>query len=388
MEAILANKPKPVVQRALRALLAPVQAHFGDPQAFRAAAVPILMREAGTALSDAKDAEALAEQAYRMVQRLRAQHFRAMDNPVQVDIQYKALEHSAATGPNSTLRQACFWLAYRLQQAGLLYLRSPEAQNALAKSWQVLENRRELFAKTTAESATLTLDRYEALIAQSLQESITPPLASFSLLTIAGYLLEKARATARALPELDVQGVNMPTQNREGTALLALSEPARGAELNEAKARFSRLTADETAKRFDEFKLQFLRTIPRIAPYAVLGFDKFCDAVEAVLYPYPQQMEWIRAFVKPVYTNASQSTIFDGCATDQSVEQRYQALRKAKRGNTVILELARALAFTKSKVKEAEVRETLLTELDLVKEFDWPTTLEQVTAYWAAKSGG
>jgi hypothetical protein len=70
------------------------------------------------------------------------------------------------------------------------------------------------------------------------------------------------------------------------------------------------------------------------------------------------------------------------------VNQRYQAIRKAKRGNTVILELARALAFTKTKVKEAQERQAFLSDLDLVKEFDWPTSLEQVTAFWAAKAGG
>ncbi len=387
MEANLANKPKPVMQRALRALSAPIQDTFGDPQAFRKVAVPILMREAGAAMADAKEADALAEQTYRMVQRLRALHFRALDNPVQVDIQYKALEQNAGAGPNPLLRQASFWLAYRLQQAGLNYLRSPEAQNALGKCWAALENRREFFAKVNADSLNLTLDRLEGFLAQTLQEAVTPALSSFSAQMIAGFLLEKARATARALPDLDVLGAAMPTQTREGTVLAALTVPARAAELNEAHMRFSKLTADESTKRFDEFKLQLLRTITQVAPYAVLGVEKFCQTVEAVLYPYPAHLEWIRAFVKPIYTNASQSTIFDDCTTDQSVNIRYQALRKAKRGNTVILELARALAFTKTKVKEAEERQAFLTELDLVKEFDWPTTLEQVTAHWAAKTG-
>src|SRR5262245_58994504 len=102
MEANLATKPKAVVQRALRALSAPLQDKWGDLKAFRIAAVPGLMREGGNTLGDAKDADALAEQTYRMVQRLRAVHFRPLDNPVQVDTQYKALEQAAGAGANAT----------------------------------------------------------------------------------------------------------------------------------------------------------------------------------------------------------------------------------------------------------------------------------------------
>jgi hypothetical protein len=385
MEANLAGKPKPIVQRALRALSAPLQEHWGGPKAFRVAAVPILLREGGSALSDAKDADALAEQAYRMVQRMRALHFRALDNPVQLDTQYKALEQAMGMGPNAIVLQPAFWLAYRLQQAGLNYLRSPEGQNALAKSWAALESRKDLAAKAIAEGGALTLDRLESLIALALQETVMPALNGFNVQMLAGFLLEKARATARAMPELDSLGGTVPPQTREMAVLTALAEPARLAELNEARARFAKLTAEESTKRFDEFKLHLLRVIVQVAPYAVLGFDKFCEAVEAVLYPYPTPLEWIRAFLKPIFTNASQSTIFDDCTTDQSVNQRYQAIRKAKRGNTVILELARALASTKTKAKAAEERQTFLMELDLVKEFYWPTSLDQVKEFWAAR---
>jgi hypothetical protein len=387
MEANLAGKPKPIVQRALRALSAPLQEHWGDLKAFRAAAVPILLREGGAALSDRKEADALAEQTYRMVYRLRAVHFRALDNPVQVDTQYKALEQSAGVGPNATLRQASFWLAYRLQQAGLGYLRSPEGQNALVKCWAALERRRDFADKAMAEGASLTVDRIEAMIGQLLTESVTPALSSFSIQMLTGFLLEKARASVRTLPELEMLSASMPTQTREATVLAALSDPVRIGELNEARARFAKLTPEESTKRFDEFKLHLLRTITQLAPFAVLGIEKFSQAAEAVLYPYPAQLEWIRSFVKPIFTNAQQSTIFDDCATEQSVNQRYQAIRKAKRGNTVILELTRALAFTKTKAKAVEERQAFLTDLDLVKEFDWPTSLEQVTEYWAAKTG-
>jgi len=387
MEANLANKPKPIVQRALRALSAPLQEKWGDLKAFRIAAVPILLREGGTALSDQKEADALAEQTYRMVYRLRALHFRALDNPVQVDTQYKALEQAAGVGSNATLRQASFWLAYRLQQAGLGYLRSPEGQNALTKCWVALEGRgKDLAGKAMAEGTSLTVDRLEAMIGQVLLESVTPALSSFSIQMLTGFLLEKARATARTLPDLDAISATMPTQTREATVLAVLAEPARIGELNEARARFAKLTPDESTKRFDEFKLHLLRTVAQVAPYAVLGIEKFSQAVEVVLYPYPAQLEWIRAFVKPIFTNAQQSTIFDDCLTEQSVLQRYQAIRKAKRGNTVILELAKALASTKTKVKAAEERQVFLTDLDLVKEFNWPTSLEQVTEHWAAKN--
>lgn len=385
-EANLANKPKAVIQRALRALSAPLQDKWGDAKAFRVAAVPILMREAGNALADAKEADALADQAYRMVQRLRAVHFRPLDNPVQVDTQYKALEQAAGAGANATLRQASFWLAYRLQQAALAYLRSPDGNNSLVRSWTALEARKDLSAKLLAEGNNLTLDGLEQQIAQVIQQSVNPTPTVFGQQILGGFLLEKARATARALPDLDSLGANMQTQTKEGTVLAALSEPARQAELNEARARFSKLTPEETAKRFDEFKLHLLRTITQLAPYAVLGVDKFSEAVETVLYPYPAQLEWVRAFVKPVFTNAQQSTIFDDCTTDAAVLQRYQAIRKAKRGNTVILELARALAATKTKVKAAEERQAFLGEVDLVKEFNWPTSLDQVVQYWQSKT--
>ena len=99
-------------------------------------------------------------------------------------------------------------------------------------------------------------------------------------------------------------------------------------------------------------------------------------------------MEWIRPFVKPVWTNASQSTLFEGRTTQDLVNQRYQQLLKAKQGNPVLVELARAFAIEASRSAEQEQAVAFLKDLDLVAEFQWPNTLEEVKAQWVKAAGG
>ena len=385
MELNLVGKPKPPIQRALRAVLAPLQDYWGDPAGFRVAATPTLVREAGSTLASAKEAMALATQAYRLVARLRAANFRAADTPVRADTIYKALEPAANSGLNSALTGSCLWLAHRMQTAALAYLRSPEAQNALTKVWVALPARSEI-PKAAAADDALDLERLETLIADDLPGLVGFVLGRFQRYALAGHLLERARALARALPDRPGAEGPVTAQSAEERALAVLAAPAHAADLNEARARFATLEAEESAKRFEAFKVNFAKVVAKAAPVAPLGYEKFYRAVEALLYPYPAPLEWVRPFIKPVYFTASQSTIFSDCLTPQSIVQRYEMHRQTKQGSSAILELARAFALSKVKVREVEKRQSFMLELDLVKEFGWPGSLADLRKQWEERS--
>jgi len=384
MELNLINKPKPPIQRALRAVLAPLQDYWGDPSGFRVAATPTLVREAGSALANAKEAMALAQQAYRLVARLRASNFRPADTPVRADAIYKALEASANAGINSALTGSCLWLAHRMQTAALAYLRSTEGQIALAKIWDRLQSKKEALDKAAADDG-ITLEILETLLADVVPTLLGSVMGRFQRYALGGYLLERARAMARALPERPGAENTLPTQSAEDRSLGMIAPAAHAADLNEARQRFARLDADQSGKRFEAFKAQFAQVAAKAAPYAPQGFEKFCVAVEAMLFAYPAPLEWVRPFIKPVYANASQAAMFDDCVTPQAIRQRYETHRQTKQGSSVILELARAFAMSKVKVREVEKKQSFMLELDPVKEFGWPATLASVREFWEAK---
>ena len=384
MELNLASKPRQTTVRALRALMPPFLERWGDAQGFRELARPILLREGGEAWSRPEEADALADQTYRAVARFRAVHFRPSDNLPSLEAVYKGLDPGANSTTANPVLNGALWLAYRLQGTALQYLVSPEGRTALTKAEASLAAPPMAWLRPlVAEGQTPGLERIEAAIAARIVQEQGAGPNRFSAYALAGRIVEQGRAAARQPPQLP-QPDAPPREPAPAERLAeALAEPVRAAELAEARARFAKLTPDETAKRFDAFKLQLLRMVTRVAPFAPAGFEPFCQAIEAVLFAYPAPLEWIRSFVKPVWTNASQSNLFEGPKTPELVDQRYQQLRTAKQGNPVLLELARAFALESTKAAEQEEATTFVKDLDLVAELHWPASLEDVKAQWA-----
>lgn len=132
MELNVATKPRQTLLRALRALLPALQEKLGDPAGFRDVAAPILLRESENAVSELKEADALADQVHRAVTRLRAIHFRRLDTQQALDASLKALEPSLNSLKANPVLAAGLWLAHRVHGAGLMFLDSKEGQKALA----------------------------------------------------------------------------------------------------------------------------------------------------------------------------------------------------------------------------------------------------------------
>lgn len=380
----LANKPRPSIVRAMRALVPPLLEKWGDAEGFRAVAAPIALREGGAALSSLNEAEALADQVYRAVVRLRALHFRPIENPQSLDTVFKGLE-VAASAPNvNPLIGGGLWLAYRVQGAAIQYLGSPDGKTAVANAEAALAAAPTAWLRQLgAEGQAVTLEHIEAALAERIARDSAPGVLRFNLYAVAGHLLEQGRIAARQAPQLKLPDAAPREPTASERLAEALSEPVRDAELAEARARFSKLTMDQTTQRFNEFKLQLLRMVTEVAPHAPAGLDSFCQAIEAQLYPYPAQLEWIRPFVKPVWTNASQSTLFGGANSPELVDRRYEQLRKTKQGNPIVVELARAFALAMTQKTMQDQEATSLKDLNLVEEFHWPASLEDMKAQWA-----
>lgn len=226
------------------------------------------------------------------------------------------------------------------------------------------------------------------MLADRLAPALGADVNRISLYAITGRLLERARAAARQPPLLALPDAPPREQTPAEKLTDALASPIREAELAEARARFAKLTTDQTAKRFEEFKYQLLRAIPKVADFAPLGLEPFSQALEAVLYPYPAQLEWTRSFVKPIWTNANQSTAFQGRNTPDLINQRYEHLRKTKQGNPIIIEMARAFALDLCRTaKEEQPSATFVEDLDLAAEFGWPTTVDEMRRQWERSAG-
>jgi hypothetical protein len=383
MELNLATKPRQLILRALRALIPALVDRWGDVQGFREMAAPALLREGGAALASLEEADALAEQTYRAVVRLRATHFRPIESLQSLDAVFKGLDPGVNSPTANPLLNGGLWLAYRLQGQAIQYLSSTEGRSATTKAETSLAAPPMSWLRAvTGDAQGVTLERIELAMSERLIAEQGIAGSRFNTYAIVGHILEQGRMVARHPPAMSLPDAPPRELTAEERLADALAEPARNAEVAEARARFAKLTPDETAKRFDEFKLQLLRMVAQVAQFAPAGFEPFCQAIESVLFPYPAQLEWIRPFVKPVWTNASQSTVFEGRNTQELVNQRYQQLKKAKQGNPVLLELARAFAIELGKSAQQEQAAAFLKDLDLMTEFQWPTSLEEVKAQW------
>lgn len=379
MEALLAGKTRSVAIGVLRALVVPLRENWGDLQGFREAGLDVLAREgAGILYDDVQSPEHL-DQVYRQVLRARARHFRSIENPAQLEHLYRELDFAAAEAA-TPLQQGVLWLASRIQLAAVSFVQSPAGQAHLTAVLRAIDDHRTALTRSLADSEHLTLERIEATLSTLSRDILTVTVGRFELYALAGHMLEIARAAARKSPVVGMAAQEAP-ENQDVTPLLAvLVEPVQIAELNEARLRYARLSEEERSRRYNEFRRQLLPIISEVAPFAPYGFEEFCQAIEAAMLPYPQRLEFIRSYARPLYTNGSQSKLFDEASTPKSVEQRYEAFVRSKQGNPAVLEIAKAFALRSFKHSDQESKRAFMQEVDLHAEFNWPTTLAELKA--------
>jgi hypothetical protein len=379
MEAMLAGKPRSVAIGALRALVVPLRERWGNPDAFREAGLDVLAREGGGSLYDEKQSPAHLEQLYRQVQRARATYFRPIENTAQLEQLYKELDLAAAKSA-SPLQQGVLWLASRLQQQAIAYLQSPPAQEAVSRVLAAVPDERAALNRALGPADQLTLDRVEDALAELAQRVLAGTLAPFEQTALAGHLLERVRVAARRPRRLDVPQDEAPRNDALTALLAALLDPVRLAELNEARLRYARMGEEEKNRRFNEFRRALLRLVAEVAPFAPEGFDAFCEAIEARLYPYPEPMQFIRTYARPIWNNGAQSNIFTNVTTPQGVEHTYEQLAKARQGNPVVLEIAKAFALRNFRQSAGGQKAESLKDVNLKQEFGWPTTIAELKA--------
>lgn len=375
MELMLAGKPRAAAIGSLRALVVPLRDHWGDPETFRVAALEVLAKESGGALYDEKESPAHLDQFYQQVVRVRAAYFRPIENPAQLDQLYKELDLAAAK-IDSILQQGVLWVASRLQQQAIAWLQKPASEELLKDVLNAVREQRSALARPLANTAQLTLDSVEEALGAFAQQVAKKPMGSFERSALAGHLLETVRDAARRPRKTDVPLDDAP-RNDVLTALLAVMlEPVRAAELNEARLRYSRMSDEEKNKRFNEFRRALPRVIDEVAPFAPEGFEHFCEAIETRLFPYPEPMQFIRSYARPIWNSGAQSSIFANCTSPASVEHTYENMSKGRHGNPVVLEIAKAFALRNFRPAEASLpKGAVLREVNLKKEFGWPTTV-------------
>ena len=377
MEALMVGKPQSVAIGVMRALIEPMLAHWGRTDEYIREGMEILGREGGGALYDEKKSPAQLEALLHKVTRAWATYFRPIQNPVQLEHLHRELDQNAAKIP-STYQQGVLWLAHRLQGAAIEYLNSPSGADHRAQVLSTIVTRGAALAKPLIISEQLTLGQIEEVLVRFARAELPGALGGFQLLVLAGHLLESVRAATRKAPVLD-GGEEEPEDNQGIGALLSvLSGPVRVGEVNEARMRYTRLDDGEKQRRYNDFRLKMLRIVKTVAPFATMGFDEFCLAIEASLFPYPEMVEYIRTFARAIHDNGAKSTIFDGIQTRQAVEQRYENLAGSRQVNLIVLEVAKAFAMAAFRRSALEGKKAYLREVNLKEEFGWPGSISDL----------
>ena len=377
MESILAGKPLSQSIGALRGLSTPLREHWGNLEDFKNAGMIFLAKESEGILFDKEKGPQQLELIYRQTLRMRAVHFRAIENTAQLEIHFKELDQAAAAG-NSALRQALLFLSSRLQQSAITYLGTAEAEKHRAIALKAVLERRDSLMGALGNLQELTLDRVEALLAAFISDVLGEQVGRFEIFALAGHMVEQIRLAARQPPEIILDSTEMPDTKDVGPLLGLLTDPVRQAELNEARIRYARLKEDQKTSLYNHFRVRLQRVLKEVAMYAPKGFVPLCEAIESRIFPYPEQLGYIRAYLRPIYENASQSSIFTDANTPQSVQQRYEALMKARKGNPFLLEIARAFAMRNFKSLTIESQRAYMRDVDLKADFGWPATMQEL----------
>ena len=352
-------------------------AHWNDSEGFRRAATPEFMRKAGIPRADAAKAVAVVDQALRQVVRMRNIHFRPFYNDDDLEFAYTKIVPTSADSPSM---QGSLWLAFQAHKNAIDYLDSAEGKVTKAEFVKIVDKNKAIFQALGVEAEGLTLAKIERILVTIGQKFLAGQTDDFALAAIAGYIIEFARREARSLGNENVLASQAGRLSEELRMLATVIDPVHKAELNEANQRFMRLNSTEKSRRFDQLRSFLNRRAREIAKLAPPGFEKFCHAVESKLFPYPAPIEWMRTYLKPLYANAEQSSIFDNCITEPSIRQRYEKVMSEKTANATLIEMARAFAAAKLRHQVDPGEREFLDKLDLGEEFNWPGSLQEMNA--------
>ncbi len=375
MEQMIAGKSEERVIEGVQALLPALLEHWEDQAAFRRAGTPAFMRAAGYSREEMEKAVAVADQAFRQVPRLHTRQFRPYTDQEALGNAYSRLVPSATDSP---MRQGFLWLAFQVQSAAIDFLQSEAGEAAAAKVRKAVDDGRVVFQTLLADPENLNLEKVERVLRALAERTLGEEAGRFQLDVIAGDLIEFARREARQPPGQDLLAIPRDIPPEQVRLLSVLVEPVHVAELNEANHRFFRLKDQEKARWFDILRRFLERNGAELARFAPMGFEKFAEAVEARLFPYPAPLEWMRAYLRPLYNNAQQSSVFDNCLTEASIRQRYEKLNSEKASNRIMIELARVFALANLNKLADPGQQEFIEGLDLQREFQWPATLADV----------
>ncbi|MDH4224757.1 MAG: hypothetical protein OEW12_03820 [Deltaproteobacteria bacterium] len=373
----LDEKPKEAVLRALRALVAPLQDTWGFPGRFQEKAIPEILRLSAPYLDEMEAAQA-AQKVLMVVKSLRGLHFRFVFDPAGLQQLSKKLE----PGAHTAFQQGCLWLAIRLQQTAILYLASQEGKMVYEKLLGELEKQKGSLSALLGQAGQNSVEKVDGRLTEIAMGLWKGGKSRFFPAVLAEYLLERVRRAARRVPSVHSSiGDEMDSSPLEKRVFALLEETVTQAELFDAKHHFSTCSDPRKQEIYTTLRHSLARSITTLAPTAPLGFEPFCQGVEALAFPYPARIEWGRPLLKSLYNTSREALTFSDCPTPNSVNQRFQKLAMEKTVNPLALALSREFAlaalagFSADKLDVAEVE---LTGLDLVGEFGWPASLEDL----------
>ena len=372
MDALLKGLSTASALETLRSLLEPLREFWGDADGFVPAAAPVLAK--GLEKPVSSDMHGPLREFYQQVMRFRALYFRPISDGKALEALHRKMDAKAAH-QQKTVQQGALWLAMRIQQAMQEFLGSTHGKEVIGNLHRsVQENRRVLFTRL-GDPETITMARVNGAVTAYVREVMGEGLSRVETAALSGYLVEALRAASRNLPDLNLTDDEAPEQSEFADLTALLGDVVHQAEVNDAKQRFNNLPPEEKTRRFEEFPKSLRPHIRRVAPYAVKGFEGFCQAVECVLYPYPAPMEFIRNFARPIFNHGRQSTLFGDVTTQAGVKQRYIQLAEAGKINKLVLEIAFAIAMGSFRRSIEKTTRAFLLDLRLDEEFGWPTNI-------------
>ncbi|MDH4248354.1 MAG: hypothetical protein OEW39_11115, partial [Deltaproteobacteria bacterium] len=270
------------------------------------------------------------------------------------------------------------WLAMRIQQSMLDFLASDPGKEVIKNLHLNVQENRGVLLTRLGDPDSITMSRVNGAVTAYVREVMGAGLSRVETAALSGYLVEALRAASRHLPDLNPTDDETPEQSEFADLTALLGDVVHQAEVNDSKQRFNMLPVSEKTRRYEEFQKNLVKYIRRVAPYAVKGFEGFCQAVESVMFPYPTPMDYIRNYAKPIYNNGRQSSLFGDVTTQTGVKQRYIQLSEAGKINRLVLEIAYAVAMGSFRRSVEKTTRQFLLELNVQEEFGWPSTISNL----------
>ena len=375
MEALLKGLSTSAALDVLRSLLDPLREFWGDADGFVPAAAPQLVQRLD--LKETSAVEAPLKLFYQDVMRVRALYFRPISDHKTLENLHRQLDARSAH-QQKTVQQGALWLAMRIQQSMLDFLASDPGKEVIKNLHLNVQENRGVLLTRLGDPDSITMSRVNGAVTAYVREVMGAGLSRVETAALSGYLVEALRAASRHLPDLNPTDDETPEQSEFADLTALLGDVVHQAEVNDSKQRFNMLPVSEKTRRYEEFQKNLVKYIRRVAPYAVKGFEGFCQAVESVMFPYPTPMDYIRNYAKPIYNNGRQSSLFGDVTTQTGVKQRYIQLSEAGKINRLVLEIAYAVAMGSFRRSVEKTTRQFLLELNVQEEFGWPSTISNL----------